>query len=132
MKKLLCLLISATIVTTGCATGGGRPGRGVGADYTPIVDTKNVNQETLNTDIAECRVYANQISPIDNAAGAAVAGAIFLGVLSAAVGGRSQMNRYNAVGGAIGAGAGAAAGSLAAQQNIIRRCLMGRGYTVLG
>ena len=44
----------------GCQTPGG-PGTGSGANYTPIIDTKGIDQETYSRDLAECRAYASSI-----------------------------------------------------------------------
>jgi len=98
----------------------------------PVVDMKGVDTAQYNRDLYECQQYANQVSPGENAAGAAVAGALFGAALSAALGGHSRANTLNAGGGAVAAGTGAAVNSLKKQQDIIGRCLAGRGYRVLG
>lgn len=132
MKKL-AILVSVAVVISGCATAPqGTPGTGVGDTYTPIVDMAGVDAVKYDTDLRECRQYAAQVSPGTNALGGAIAGALLVGLLSAAMGGNSRYNGYAAAGGAIAGGAGAGAQGLEKQQDIIKKCLTGRGYNVLG
>jgi outer membrane lipoprotein SlyB len=129
MKRIitgaLCLSLTACATTSG-------PGGGVGARYHPVVDMQNVDMNKYTADVAQCQAYADQVSPMGNAAAGAAAGAIFGVILGALAGGNRGFNGKMAGMGAFGGGAGAAAGSLAKQQAIIMRCLAGRGDTVLG
>jgi uncharacterized protein YcfJ len=112
----------------GCAT----QGSGYGANWTPVVDVRPEQQSRYSTDLYECQQYANQVMSAQQAAvGGAVAGAIFGALLGAAAGGNGRFNGQMAGVGALSGGAGAAAQAEGGQRGIIRRCLIGRGYSVL-
>ena len=118
MKRAIAAATTAALVA-GCAT----------ADwYQPVVDTKGLNSVQYQADLAECRQYAAQRDPANQAVAGAVAGAL-LGVLLGAATGTSR-NYGASVGAASGVAAGAAHGA-DSQVQIIRRCLLGRGYQVL-
>lgn len=111
------LMVATALAMAGCA-------------YKPIVDMKGVDQGKYEQDLAECRQYADQAHGAGTGAvvGAAAGAALSYGV-SRAVGGRdpSAAARGGAVvGGASGAGAGARN-----KRDVVRRCLAGRGYSVL-
>ena len=117
MKHLTC--ISVAILLCGCA----------GANYRPIVDTQGVDLQRFEFDLGQCQQYALQTGDSTNTAivGAAT-GAVIGSVLAGVVGGdRSTAARMGAVeGGVIGGVSGETS-----QRNIIRRCMVGRGYRVL-
>lgn len=120
MKKTITAIITA-ILLAGCATSG--------ANYRPMVDTRP--GQNYEQDLAECQAYAHtQAGAADGAVSGAVVGAL-LGVAFAAIGGgsgfRNEMAGIGALTGAL-QGAGQASGG---QQDVIRRCLAGRGYSVL-
>lgn len=109
-----CAVTSALL--SGCAS---HPG--------PIIDQKGVNMSAYKNDLEECQRYASGISV---AKGAAKGGA-----LGAAVGAAA-----GAISGDVGRGAGYGAASGATrsgiqnkrtQENVVKRCLSGRGYKVL-
>jgi outer membrane lipoprotein SlyB len=102
-----------------------------GRDYRPIVDLKNVDGIKFETDLQECQAYAGQtIGTIESAGVGAIAGAT-LGVVAAVVsGGRGERASTANLGTLAGAVSGASQGE-ANQRNIIRRCMSGRGYSVL-
>lgn len=122
--RLLTLVVFVT-VTAGCAT------NQMGANYRPIIDTRGVDFNRFENDLRDCQQYASQtMGAAEGAAAGAVAGAALGAVLAAAAGSRysrTQTARIGAVGGAVGA-AGEAENN---QRSIIRRCLAGRGYSVL-
>lgn len=126
------IILALIVSLTGCATAPNQAGHGIGADYTPVIDLKDTEQSTYQRDLDECRAYGKTVSPVENAAGAAVAGAVFGALLSAAVGGNRRFASINAGAAGVGAGTGALVGSLQKQQAIIARCMTGRGYRVLG
>jgi len=131
MRKMMVSVIVVSMLA-GCATAPPGPGQGVGAAYTPVVDMQGVDPARYEQDVAQCRAYAAQIDPAGRAAGAAVAGALFGALLSAAAGNKSYYNKQNAgVGAVLGASAGGASG-LHDAKSIIMRCMAGRGYNVLG
>lgn len=116
------LAIVTTLIATmlaGCANTRG-------ANYSPIVDMKDVNYVTYNVDLSECREYAAKVDPRSRA----LAGAILGAALGAALAPRGFRNDTAGYGAGVGAMSGGAQG-INSQENIIRRCLAGRGYNVL-
>ena len=53
-----CLAFVAAVLVAGCA-----------GSYRPIVDTKGADMSNYEQDLAECRGYASQVSPVGTAAG---------------------------------------------------------------
>lgn len=96
------------------------------------MDSRGENGARYESDLAECQQYATQRA---GAADSAVAGAVFgalLGVvLLAAGGGRGGYGNEIAAVGAITGGLQGAAQGEGTQRDIIRRCLGGRGHSVL-
>lgn len=118
MKKTIIAILSIAVLA-GCATRG--------ANYVPLVDMKNKDQQQFDTDVKECQAYAKQrMDAADGAVAGAVAGAL-LGALIAPRGFRNELAGRSAL---IGA-AGGAAGASDTQETITKRCLAGRGYNVL-
>ncbi len=114
---------AAIALLAGCATAPG------GANYRPMVDT-GARIGVYEQDLAECQAYAERVVGAGaGAAGGAVAGALAMGILSAVLGGGGH-GRWAAVGALSGAASGAAAGETN-QRDVIRRCMAGRGYSVL-
>ena len=104
-----------------------------GADYDPIVD--GPKDARYYSDLSACRVLARQVessTPGQRAAGGAIAG----GVIGALTTDKSSDTLEDAAGGAvIGAIFSSATGDPdvdAKQQNVIMRCMAGRGYKVVG
>lgn len=103
----------------------------------PMVDTKGVDSSRYNQDNYECQQYANQVSPVGDAAvgavGGAAAGAALGAITGALVGGvgAGEAAAFGAAtGGALGLGGGAVTG-VQNQNDVYRRCMAGRGYNVL-
>lgn len=124
LTRGVALVLTVTALA-GCAT------NQMGANYRPIIDTRGVDFNRFEADLRECQQYANQTAGAgEGAVAGAVAGAALGAVLAAAAGSRysrTQTARVGAVGGAVGAAAEAENN----QRSIIRRCLSGRGYSVL-
>ena len=119
----LIAAFAAIALLAGCATAPG------GANYRPMVDTGHRIGD-YNADLAECQQYAQRAAGAgDGAVAGAVGGAIVMGVLSAILGGGGH-GRWAAVGALSGAASGAASGETN-QRDVIRRCMAGRGYSVL-
>ena len=119
------LISSVLIMQIGCAN--------TGANYRPLVDTRGgtVDSSKYEMDLQECQQYANQTAGAgEKAAIGAAAGAIFGAVLAAAAGRGYDRSATARVGALTGAVSGAAQGETD-QRSIIRRCLGGRGYSVL-
>ena len=125
MKRFLALA-AAMATLAGCAQ-----------SYQPVVDTRGNDTARYQQDLYECRQYAEQVSPVQDAAvgglGGAAAGAALGAITGALVGGVSAGQGAAvgaATGGAVGIGAGAYTG-VNEQQRIIDNCLRNRGYSVL-
>lgn len=102
-----------------------------GATYRPLVDSRNVDMNKFEADLRDCQQYAEQVAGAGtNAAVGAVAGAIFGAVLAAAAGSRYDGGATARVGAVAGGVSGGAQGETN-QRDVIRRCIAGRGYTVL-
>jgi outer membrane lipoprotein SlyB len=99
--------------------------------YEPIVDFKGrTDQEAYKADLGECRQFAERVSPVDSGVEAAVAGALLGALAGRVVGGRGNVG-YGAKVGALTGSVGGTAAAANAQIDIIRRCLIGRGWAVL-
>ena len=124
MKHFLTLVVCASFLS-GCLAS-------TGANYRPIIDTANVDLNVLEKDITECQQFAKQkASAAQSALAAAAVGAAFGAVLAAAAGSEYSKEKTARVGAVTAAAKGAASGEKG-QREIIRKCLAGRGYNVLG
>jgi hypothetical protein len=108
---------------------------GCARSYEPIVDMKGVDQARYQQDLAECRTYAEKVSPAGEAAtGGLIGGGIgaALGAIIGAFGGGAGTGA--AIGAGVGGAGGAASGGLRGvegQKQVINNCLRHRGYAVL-
>jgi outer membrane lipoprotein SlyB len=90
---------------------------------------------TYNQDLAECQAYANQVSPVQDAAVGAIGGAAggaALGALSGALFKGVSVGEGAAVGAAAGGVLGLAGGAYTGTQNqkqVLNNCMRGRGYS---
>jgi outer membrane lipoprotein SlyB len=96
---------------------------------------KGVNSSRYEDDLDECRLYAEQVSPTREAmvgGGLAAAVGATIGAIAGAFGGSAGTGAATgaAIGGVSGTAAGGA-GGVSQQQQVIDRCLIGRGYKVL-
>ncbi len=129
MSKLLSsllMLVSIVLFSSGCANGYG----GYGAPKEIIIDTQGVNMNAYYQDLADCENYARQIDVASETREGVVEGAVVGAVIGAVVGNHETAERS--------AGAGAVLGGVKGnkrarheQERIVRRCLRGRGYSVL-
>lgn len=118
MKRIFTAALAVAMLA-GCATRG--------AGFTPMVDMQGKNEFVFRTDLGNCQDYAKKTA---DAAAGAMAGAIVVGLLGAMLAPRGYRNEVAGRGAVIGAAGGANQASMS-QENIIRRCLAGRGYNVL-
>ena len=95
-----------------------------------IIDRKGVDMTHYDQDLAECRSYADEVPVGKESVKGGVAGAVVGGAIGAIVGNSRTAERA--------AGAGAVAGTVRGatrsereQQQVVKRCLTGRGYRVL-
>lgn len=117
--KILALSVA---LLTGCAN--------TGPAYRPLVDARP--GQNYEHDLAQCQAYAHQVAgAAESAAAGVVIGAIFGAVVSGLLGGSRQTRNDNMMIGAISGGTGAGVQGETDQRNVIRRCLSGRGYSVL-
>ena len=123
MKITILGLLALTLVA--CASGRNLPGNsGV------IVDTKGVDMSAFEDDLQECEVIAEQVPVGERAGAGAVAGAVLGGVVGAVVGDSDTAQRGAGVGAVTGGVRGASDG-LSEKDQVIKRCMQGRGYKVL-
>jgi len=125
MKTIFTLAVA--LVVAACAVQG----------YEPIVDRGHpeFNQARYSRDLAQCRQYADQVSPAEGAFAGGLLGALVGAGIGAATGGAMGDAGKGALigtaaGGSTGIIAGAGAG-IADQVSVIRNCLRGRGHAVL-
>jgi uncharacterized protein YcfJ len=120
MLYIRAIVLAGLLAASGCAT----------TQYRPVVDS-GVSKGNYEDDVADCQNLANQRPAAAQAAGGATAGAVLGGLLALAVGLRgSDVANVAAWGAASGGIQGAAVGS-AQQQDMVARCMAGRGYNVV-
>ena len=96
----------------------------------PIVDTQGVNVAQYNQDLLECQAYADEVAVAQKAAVGTIAGAAVGGVFGAVLGNSNTAQRGAGVG-AIGGGARGIGEGIREREQVIKRCLTGRGYRIL-
>ena len=117
MKNILTIVLLP--VLTGCATRG--------ANYVPLVDLQGRSQETFTKDTTECQAFAK--TRLD-----AAQSAVVMAIVGALIGAAIAPSGYRSGAASYGAGIGALSGASTAtdtQESITKRCLAGRGYSVL-
>ena len=127
MKHLAYLLCFCLV--SGCiATQSGsifNPGSGQ-----PIVDTKGINMSKYELDLEECSTFAEDISTGKSIAKGAVTGAAVGAVIEAIT--DDVRSRRDAIEvGAVSGGAQSGIRAVREKEQVVRRCLRGRGYKVL-
>lgn len=122
MKKIVTIVVAAALLA-GCAA----PMH----SYQPLVDGDTTSTQ-YQRDLEECRAYAmSKPSAENSAAVGAIVGALAGVALLALGGGRGGWgNEVAAVGAAMGGVQGYTEGAQG-QQNVVKRCLAGRGHRVL-
>lgn len=121
MNRLSIRIVAAVcaLALAGCAN--------MGAKYVPLVDLQGRSQAQFDIDVAQCQDFAAKRI---NAEHFAIAGAIATGLLGAFLAPRGFRNEVAGRAAVLGAAGGAGEG-IGTQQDIIRRCMAGRGYSVL-
>ncbi len=99
------------------------------ADYS-LIDGKGVDYTQYQNDYRECAQLADQTNVGERAAGGAVFGTLLGAVVGHMLCGRGCA-AAGARGGLVGGTFGATGGGIQEQQNVLRRCLAGRGYNVI-
>lgn len=99
------------------------------ANYRPMVDMRGVDSVKYESDLRECQQYAQQTyGPGSGAAVGAGVGALLGFLVNRAAGSDYDSGAGARVGAVLGATGGAGADS---EMTVIKRCMMGRGYSVL-
>lgn len=96
----------------------------------PIVDMQGVNVIAYESDLADCQIYADEVQIGRQTAVGAVTGGAVGSIFGAIIGDSSTAQRGAGVGAVTGGMRGIGSG-LSERVQVIRRCLMGRGYRVL-
>lgn len=132
MKPVIAIIAAGLLLGACAQNQGGR------FTYTPVVDLKSSGKDSASyrADLDECQQLAAQRNAAGDAAGGAIAGAL-LGALVGGITGHAMGipqtgAAYGAAYGAVGGGVQAGASGYQNQRQIVQRCLMARGYTVLG
>ena len=96
----------------------------------PIIDTKGVNMSQYDIDLEECSVFSEDISTGKSIAKGAVTGAAVGAVIEAITDDiRSRRDAIEV--GAVSGGAQSGIRAVREKEQILKRCLRGRGYKVL-
>jgi uncharacterized protein YcfJ len=121
MKKQLTAVVLALTMLAGCAP----------TPYRPIVDYGTPKND-YDADLQDCQGLASNVHPANNVVAGAVAGALLGALLGRAVGlNGSQTGNVAAWGAASGGVQGLAVGSVQ-WTGVVNRCMVGRGYNVIG
>lgn len=95
-----------------------------------IIDKKGVNMAAYQDDLHECQSYAEEISVAQKTGTKAAGGAVLGGAMGAIWGNSETAAKGAGAGGLLGGVKGFSQASREKQQ-IVKRCLRGRGYRVL-
>jgi hypothetical protein len=98
--------------------------------YEPIIDTQGVDLTAYEQDLLECREFGEQVSVGKRTAGGAATGAVAGAATGAVFGNGGLAGRMGGFGGVTG-GVGGAGRGYGERAEVIRNCLLGRGYRVL-
>ena len=102
-----------------------------GANYTPIID--GPVSANYNVDLSQCQALAASGAAIDERTAAAVATGAVVGGASSVIWNDNSSNLGEAA--AVGAVVGLASGLVqksAAREAVVKNCMRGRGYNVVG
>lgn len=126
MKPIHFVILSlSTLVLTSCASYRNTPG-----DSGVIVDTKGIDMSAYQQDVADCEALTEQVPTVERAATGAAVGAVVGGVIGAVIGNSNTAQR-GAGAGAVSGGLDGANSGLSEEEQVLKRCLQGRGYKVL-
>ncbi len=95
-----------------------------------IIDRQGVNMNRYYDDMADCEQYAEEVQVASRTAKQSAGGAIVGGALGAIWGNSDTAARGAGAGGLLGGVKGFSQASREKQQ-VVKRCLRGRGYRVL-
>jgi outer membrane lipoprotein SlyB len=95
-----------------------------------IIDKKGVNMSHYEDDLAECKVYSEDVKVAEKGARGAASGAVVGGLIGAVGGGHRDASQAAGVG-AVGGGAKGLNEGDKDKVKVVKNCLRGRGYKVL-
>ena len=121
---LLCLLLASGCVATQSGSIFDM------ATSEPIIDTKGVNMAQYKVDLEECSSFSEDISTGKSIAKGTATGAA-VGAIIEAITDDSKSRRDALEVGAVSGGTQSGIRAVREKEQIIRRCLRGRGYQVL-
>jgi|TARA_B110000116_G_C16543677_1_gene449816 outer membrane lipoprotein SlyB len=125
MKNLLTALFLITLL--GCVANNSSS---IFEGSKPIIDTKGVNMSQYEIDLEECSIFSEDISTGKSIAKGAVTGAAVGAVIEAIT--DDVRSRRDAIEvGAVSGGAQSGIRAVREKEQILKRCLRGRGYKVL-
>ncbi len=119
----LLVALPALLIATACANSG--------ANYTPVID--GPRGPTYEADLAACQQLAASGGVVDGRVAGSTATGAGIGAASAVIwdGNSSNLGEAAAVGAIAGLASGVARQNRS-RENIVRNCMSGRGYRVLG
>ena len=125
MKNVLTALLLITL--SGCVA---NSSSSIFESSKPVIDTKGVNMSQYEIDLEECSTFSEDISTgksiVKGAATGAAVGAVIEAITDDV---RSRRDAIEV--GAVSGGAQAGVRAVREKQQILKRCLRGRGYKVL-
>jgi hypothetical protein len=123
-RLLAAIVVGAASSLLSCAS----PESFFGKD--PIIDMTGVDPQDYQTDLAECRAYADQVQTGRQVVTGAATGAVVGGAVGAIGGNSSTAARTAGIGGVMGTVNGTSS-AISERRVVLRNCLLGRGYRVL-
>jgi len=119
---LPALLVISVLALSGCANQpeGGRI----------IIDKKHVDMHAYRQDLRECQAYASEVDAGATVAESAGTAAVVGGAIGAIFGNSHTAARSAGAGAVAGTAKGVGAVSRE-QEQVVKRCLRGRGYRIL-
>ena len=93
----------------------------------PIVDMQGVNVAQYEEDLAQCKAYGDEVKIEQGVLKGAAAGAVVGGVVGAIGGGADRGAGYGGVAGGTKSGVK----NQREKEQVVKRCMRGRGYRVL-
>ncbi len=125
MKRFVASLLFITL--SGCVS---NTSSSIFEGSKPIIDTKGVNMAQYEVDLEECSSFSENISTGKSIAKGTATGAA-VGAIIEAITDDSKSRRDALEVGAVSGGAQSGIRAVREKEQIIRRCLRGRGYQVL-
>ncbi|MDU9004874.1 glycine zipper family protein [Sedimentitalea todarodis] len=118
-----CTTVPALLLAAACANSG--------ANYTPVID--GPKGPKYESDLAACQQLAASGGVVDGRVAGSTAAGAGIGAASAVIwdGNSSNLGEAAAVGAIAGLASGVARQN-SSRENIVRNCMAGRGYRVLG